>query len=164
MTAHPSTSTASPCVMVIFGAKGDLTKRKLIPALYNLYLDNLLPKQFAIVGFAVNDFNLETFRKSLAEEIPQYLAGQLDPKIWGWFLERIYYVKGDFHDTAAFEQLKKQIAEADQACKTGGNRFFYLAVAPRFFGPIVKQLGAAEAYSGERWELGSGHCGKAFRA
>src|SRR6266446_2848028 len=95
---------ASPCVMVIFGATGDLTKRKLIPALCNLAGDNLLSKQFAIIGFAGNDFTTESFRKTLAEEIPKYSSTKINP---------------------------------------GGNRFFYLAVAPRFFSPIVKQLGQA---------------------
>jgi glucose-6-phosphate 1-dehydrogenase len=133
---------ASPCVMVIFGATGDLTKRKLIPALCNLAADNLLPKQFAIIGFAGNDYTTETFRKTLSEEIPKY-AKRIDPAIWSWFAERIYYVKGDFQDLDAYKRLAQQISEVDKQHNTGGNRFFYLAVAPRFFSPIVKQLGQA---------------------
>jgi len=138
-----SNPVAAPCVMVIFGATGDLTKRKLIPALCNLAPDNLLSKQFAIIGFAGNDFNTESFRKHLQEEIPKYSSTKIDPAIWNWFAERIYYVKGDFEDAEAYKRLSQQIAQADKQHNTGGNRFFYLAVAPRFFSPIVKQLGQA---------------------
>src|SRR5260370_39697845 len=132
---------AWPCVMVILGATGDLTKRKLIPAMGNRAADNLLAKQVAIIGFAGNDFDTETFRKTLAEEIPKYSTTQIDPAIWSWFAERIYYVKGDFQDPDAYKRLAQQIADVDKQHNTGGNRFFYLAVAPRFFSPIVKQLG-----------------------
>jgi glucose-6-phosphate 1-dehydrogenase len=142
---HPeTTAAASPCVMVIFGASGDLTKRKLIPALCNLAADNVLPKQFAIVGLATNDFTTETFRQKMAEEIPKYAPLPVDPKLWAWFNERIYYVKGDFGDSDAFKRLKQQIADADKEHDCQGNKLFYLAVAPRFFSPITKMLGDAD--------------------
>ena len=131
----------APCVMVIFGASGDLTKRKLIPALCNLAGDGLLSKQFAIVGFAANDYTTETFRKMLTEEIPKYSAKPIDQKLWNWFVERIYYVKGDFQDAQAYQRLKERIDQADKQHNTLGNKFFYLAVAPRFFSPIAKLLG-----------------------
>ena len=133
----------APCVMVIFGASGDLTKRKLIPALCNLASDGLLSKQFAIVGFAANDCTTETFRKMLTDEIPKYSASPVDQKLWNWFTERIYYVKGDFNDAQVYQRLKEQIDEAEKKHNTLGNKFFYLAVAPRFFSPIAKQLGEA---------------------
>jgi glucose-6-phosphate 1-dehydrogenase len=139
---HPdSNPTAAPCVMVIFGASGDLTKRKLLPALCNLAQDNLLPKQFAIVGFATNDYTTESFRKMLGEEIPKYAPAPVDLKFWDGIAERIYYVRGDFQDMEAYKRLKEQIAQSDKLHNTLGNRFFYLAVAPRFFSPIVKKLG-----------------------
>jgi len=139
---HPdSNPSASPCVMTIFGATGDLTKRKLIPALCNLAQENLLPAQFAIVGFAVNDFNTESFRKTLAEEIPKYVTSPLDSKLLDWMIERVYYVQGDFQDAQAFARLEQQIADADRKYGTQGNRLFYLAVAPRFFSPITNMLG-----------------------
>ncbi len=132
--------TPSPCVMVIFGASGDLTKRKLLPALCNLAEDNLLSTQFGIIGFATNDFTTESFRKMLAEEIPQYAPAPINPKIWEWMSERIYYVRGDFQDADAYTRLEQQIKEADKKHSTLGNRLFYLAVAPRFFSPIAKML------------------------
>jgi len=145
--------TASPCVMVIFGASGDLTKRKLIPALANLAQDNLLPTQFAIVGVAVNDFTPETFRNMLGEETPKYSDTEIDLKVWDWFKERIYYVQGDFQDPGTYARLKSQIEEADQKHNTLGNRLFYLAVAPGFFSAIARQLGQAGLTKDEngRW-------------
>jgi glucose-6-phosphate 1-dehydrogenase len=136
-----SNPTAAPCVMVIFGASGDLTKRKLLPAICNLVQDNLLPQQFAIVGFATNDYTTESFRKMLGEEIPKYAPTPVDRKFWDGIAERIYYVRGDFQDTEAYKRLKEQIDQADKLHNTLGNRFFYLAVAPRFFSPIVNKLG-----------------------
>jgi glucose-6-phosphate 1-dehydrogenase len=133
--------TASPCVMVIFGATGDLTKRKLIPALLNLAQDKMLSDRFAIVGFAVNDFNTDSFRKTLGEEMPKFAPDPIDLKMWDSLKQRIYYVKGDFQDPEAYKRLEKQILEADKAHHCDGNKFFYLAVAPRFFAPIVDQLG-----------------------
>jgi glucose-6-phosphate 1-dehydrogenase len=138
---EPTRLLADPCVMVIFGVTGDLTKRKLIPALCNLAADGLLSKQFAVIGFAGNDITTETFRSMLVQEIPKYVDTPIDPKIWNWLIERIYYVKGDFGDPAAYKRLEQQITEADTTHNTQGNKFFYLAVAPRFFSPIVAKLG-----------------------
>ncbi len=139
---HPDPNpVAAPCVMIIFGASGDLTKRKLIPALCNLAQDGIHPKQFAILGFAANDYTTETFRKMLGEEIPKYSPAPIDPRIWDSMIERIYYVRGDFQDAEAYKRLDEQIVEADKKHNALGNRFFYLAVAPRFFSPIVKMLG-----------------------
>jgi glucose-6-phosphate 1-dehydrogenase len=139
--------------MVIFGATGDLTKRKLIPALINLAQENVLPKSFAIVGFAGNDYTTESFRKTLGEEVPQLAPEPIDLKLWEWLAERIYYVKGDFGDPEAYKRLKVQIDETDKLHGTQGNKFFYLAVAPRFFAPIVQQLGAVglTKEEGDKW-------------
>ena len=126
-------SEAAPCVMVIFGATGDLTKRKLIPALINLAQENLLSKQFAIVGFAMNDYTTESFRKVLGEEVPKFAPAAIDLKMWEWLAQRIYYIKGEFQNADAFQRLKQQIVEAEKKHNIAGNRFFYLAVASKFF-------------------------------
>src|SRR6266404_3930023 len=131
----------SSCVMVIFGASGDLTKRKLIPALIHLAQENLLSKDFAIIGFAFDSMTTESFRAQLSKEILQFTLGPVDEKLWQWFLDRIYYVQGDFADSAAYQRLKDQILAAEKAHNTRGNLFHYLAVAPKFFSPIVKKLG-----------------------
>jgi len=136
-------AAAAACVMVIFGATGDLTKRKLIPALLNLAQENVLSKQFAIIGVAGNDSTTESFRKALTSEIPQFAPDPIDLKMWDWLVERIYFVRGDFGDAATYQRLQAQINEVDKTHGCNGNRFYYLAVAPRFFAPIVQQLGAA---------------------
>jgi len=132
---------ASPCVMTIFGASGDLTKRKLIPALCNLAKSKLLSPQFAIIGFSYDSMTTEAFRAQLTKDIKEFAPEEIDDHLWNWFLERTYYVQGDFQDSAAYGRLQAQIATAEKAHSTQGNRFFYLAVSPKFFAPVVKQLG-----------------------
>jgi glucose-6-phosphate 1-dehydrogenase len=127
-----------PCIMVIFGASGDLTKRKLVPALYNLAKDGLLAQEFALVGYARAGLSSEAFRARIREEIQQFATTEVDPKLWAWFEERIYYVSGGFDDPEGFKKLKTTLEEVDQKHGTKGNVFFYLATAPDFFGPIVK--------------------------
>lgn len=134
---------ASPCVMVIFGASGDLTKRKLIPALCNLAKDQLISPQFAVIGFSYNSLTTEAFRAQLSKDVKELASEPIDAKLWDWFLERIYYVQGDFQDSAAYEKLRAQIFSVEKKHSTQGNRFFYLAVAPKFFAPVAKQLGQA---------------------
>src|SRR5437016_7595548 len=140
---QPQAHIADACVVVSFGASGDLTKRKLIPALVNLAHSKLLSEQFAIIGFAYNDLTTETFRQQLTEEIKQFASCPVEPELWDWFLKRLYYVRGDFKDPAAYQRLKDQIAAADKEHGTRGNNFYYLAVAPAFFSEVIKQLGAA---------------------
>ncbi len=142
MTQTNAGQPADPCVMVIFGASGDLTKRKLIPALCNLGTDKLLPQGFAIIGFAFNELTEEAYRAQLTEEIKEFATAPVDPALWAWFLERIYYVQGDFGDPQAYTRLRDQIAIVDKKHGAKGNRFFYMAVAPKFFAPIVEQLGS----------------------
>jgi glucose-6-phosphate 1-dehydrogenase len=139
-----------PCIMVIFGASGDLTKRKLIPALYNLAKDNLLSKEFALVGFARNELTSEQFRDMIGKEIGEYATTKVDPDLWHWFARRIYYMAGDFDDPAAYEKLRDLLAQIDKEHGTRGNYFYYLATSPSFFSPIVKQLGAAGMVSEEK--------------
>ena len=139
----PQHAAADPCVMVIFGASGDLTKRKLIPALYNLATDKLLPPQFAIVGFASAELTSEAFREQLGNDIRSFATGPVDAQAWDWFRRRIHYVRGSFQDADAYRRLAQTIAEVSQEHGVDGNHFYYLAVAPRFFGTIVQRLGAA---------------------
>jgi glucose-6-phosphate 1-dehydrogenase len=144
---------ADPCVMIIFGASGDLTKRKLIPALLNLANAKLLPEQFAIIGYASNDLTTDTFRAQLTEEIKQFASFAVTQELWSWFLNRLYYVRGDFQNPEDYKALKEQIAAVQKAHNVPGNLFHYLAVAPRFFGEVVRQLGLAELAHEEhgRW-------------
>jgi glucose-6-phosphate 1-dehydrogenase len=134
---------APPCVMVICGATGDLTRRKLIPALYNLAHAKHLPSNFAIVGFAFDKFTLEAYKEQLTKDIQEFAGEPVDRELWDWFLKRIYYIHGDFREPAVYQQLKELVLQADREHHCQGNYFYYLAVAPAFFAEIVRQLGTA---------------------
>jgi glucose-6-phosphate 1-dehydrogenase len=144
---------ADPCTMVIFGAGGDLTKRKLLPALYNLKANNLLPNEFAVIGFSNNKFTSQEFRESQSKDIHEFATSKVDDAMWDWFNERLEYVECDFADPAAYKRLAEMIDKVDKRHSTKGNCLFYLAIAPRFFSVAVKQLGDAGLVKEEngRW-------------
>jgi glucose-6-phosphate 1-dehydrogenase len=141
------------CVMVIFGASGDLTRRKLIPALHNLAKYNLLSREFAIVGVAREPMNTEHFREKLEANLKEFATGPVDPDLWEWFAHRLFYVSGDFRDASCYERLRDTLQAVDQEHATHGNYLYYLATAPTFFADIVQQLGAAglAGEEGGRW-------------
>src|SRR6266478_8222930 len=120
-TTQPVGRTADPCVMVIFGASGDLTRRKLIPALYNLAKAQLLSREFAIVGIAHGQMSTEDFRKKLSEDIRRYAGSEVDPDIWEWFTRRLYYIAAEFDDKNVYPQLKATLEKLDQEHSTHGN-------------------------------------------
>jgi glucose-6-phosphate 1-dehydrogenase len=130
-------------VFVIFGATGDLTKRLLMPALYNLLANKLLPDKFAIVGVSKEQISSADFRRQLGDEIKQFATIKVDPETWKWFDQRIAYMSGDFKDPATYQKLKTELEQADKLHGTPGNYLFYTAVSPSFFGEIVKQLAGA---------------------
>jgi len=129
-----------PCVMVIFGAAGDLTRRKLIPSLYNLAKYNLLSREFAVIGIARNPISTEEFRAKVTLDLKEFVDGPLDPIILEWFEHHVYYVTGEFADDTTYQQLKDLLPTVDKTHNTHGNVFYYLATAPEFFGLIVERL------------------------
>ncbi len=133
-----------PCVLVIFGAAGDLTKRLLVPALYNLRRSKLLPDEFSIIGVARTDKNDETFREELGEALREFGNHDVVDGDWQWLAERMSYVQGDFDDPATYKLLVEALAKADKARGGHGNYLFYLATPPQVFATIVQQLGDAD--------------------
>jgi glucose-6-phosphate 1-dehydrogenase len=131
------------CVMVIFGATGNLTQRKLIPALYNLARAKLLSNRFALVGTSVEQMEGNSFRDLMVKAIEDYATDTVDPEVLGWFSERIHYFPGDVHDKDFYPGLKACAEEIRQQHQIDDNLFFYLATAPTLFDEIVKRLGAA---------------------
>jgi glucose-6-phosphate 1-dehydrogenase len=132
--------------MVIFGAAGDLTRRLVVPALYNLVTSKLLPEQFALVGLDLAERSDEDWRRSLKDMTVEFIraAGQdvkLDENAWTWISTRMSYLQGDLNDPATYETLKSKLAEIDSTSGTAGNYLFYLAIADRFFGSVVEHLG-----------------------
>src|SRR5258708_11033508 len=94
---HNKSHISPPCILVIFGAAGDLTKRKLIPALYNLRKNNLLPDQFAVVGVARAEMNDEEFRRRLSDDLHEFATEKVDPAVLEWLAQRLFYRAGDFN-------------------------------------------------------------------
>ena len=131
---------AGPCVFVLFGAAGDLTKRKLAPSLFNLGKAKLLPENFAVLGVSVDDLSLEDFRSQVTSFLPN---GADAAESLEWFKKRLFYERGDFGNPETFTKLKERLAAVDAELHTEGNYLFYLATAPKFFAQIVQQLGAA---------------------
>ncbi|HTR25015.1 MAG TPA: glucose-6-phosphate dehydrogenase [Terriglobales bacterium] len=131
---------ADPCIMVIFGASGDLTRRKLIPALYNLASQNLLSPDFAIIGLGRSPMSDEAVRQKSTEDIKKFASGPVDEKVWDDFVKRIHFISGDFDDPNTYNNLKDTLAKVDSEHGNHGNYFFYMATAPNFFGDIVERL------------------------
>ncbi len=145
VTSRPSNGhtgrSGDPCVMTIFGATGDLTKRKLIPALYNLAKAKLLSRKFALIGAAFDDLDEETFREQLGQDLRTYALSEVDEKVWAWLEKRIHYVKGDFRDENFYWKLRDKCYSVGGKNAIDDNYFYYLATAPTFFGEIIRHLG-----------------------
>ncbi|MBX7214637.1 MAG: glucose-6-phosphate dehydrogenase [Thermoflexales bacterium] len=142
------------CVMVIFGASGDLTHRKLIPALYSLTADGALPKQFAVVGFARKPKTDESFRAELRESVSEHARVKpVDTAAWEAFASRVHYCQGDYGKPDDYARLEAMLKDIDAQHGTGGNRLFYVATPPEVYHAITEQLGLsgmARAENG-RW-------------
>src|SRR2546421_2070532 len=132
-----------PCSVVIFGATGDLTHRKLLPALYNLAADGELPPAVAVIGFARREKSDDDFRKEMEEATRKFSRQTVRDEIWKTFSQSIFYHQSDFSDEAGFKTLAERLDKIDKDRGTRGNRLFYFAVAPDQFEPILKHLKAA---------------------
>ncbi len=132
---------APACAMVIFGASGDLTKRKLIPAIHNLATNHLLPEDFAVIGVSRSEMTDDEFRNRIRDEMKEFATGELEDQVVEWLIPRLSYVAGDFHDDATFEKLREHLQTADETWKTHGCYLFYLAVPPSQFCQVVQELG-----------------------
>jgi glucose-6-phosphate 1-dehydrogenase len=146
-----------PCTMVICGATGDLTERKLAPALYNLMLGGFLPPEFTVVCFARRDWSDQQLRDHFREAVDEYSRNRpVKPAIWDSFAQGIEYHHGDLKDPAAYAELARRLDRIDRDRGTSGNRLFYLAVPPALYPEIVEQLDRAGlAASGEARPVGT---------
>lgn len=152
---------APPCAMVIFGAAGDLTKRLIIPALYNLVASQSLPDQFALVGMDLAPKSTAEWRDDLAHMARKFVtresgesgAAHFDENAWKWLTERMSYVQGDLTNPTAYHQLRSKLDEIEKDEKTKGNRLFYLAITDRLFALVIKNLDKAglSAQAGKGW-------------
>jgi glucose-6-phosphate 1-dehydrogenase len=136
--------TVEPCIMVIFGATGDLTHRKLIPALYNLELEHPLPPQFTVVGVARRPFTNDEFRQQALDSTNTFSRNRpVNPSVWETFSRGLYYHQLQFDDPEDYGRLAQLLEQLDRDRGTRGNHIFYLATPPSFYGPIADQLARA---------------------
>src|SRR6266478_5627222 len=138
----PRAKPADPCIMVIFGGAGDLTKRLLVPALCNLIEAKLLPDTFAIVGVAHTEMDIGAYRQRLSDAIRDFAPG-VAPETAQWLLKRSSYIQGGFDEPETYEKLRSSLGEITAAHGTS-NYLFYLATPPDYFVKIVRRLGKAE--------------------
>ncbi len=130
--------------LVIFGAAGDLARRKLVPALYDLFLDRYLPERFAIIGIDLQPLNDERFRQRMRESVGQFSRrGKAEDATWHAFAQRLSFVSANFSDPATFTHLGQQLNDLDEHWNTRAIRVFYLATPPMLVEPIAQQLGKA---------------------
>ncbi len=142
---------AGPCAMVLFGVTGDLSRKKIMPAIYDLANRGLLPPGFSLVGFARRDWADQDFAKIVHDSVSEHARTEFREEVWAQLAEGFRFVPGEFADDVAFETLRSTLAELDKARGTGGNHAFYLSIPPRFFGDVVAQLkkhGLAEPHEG----------------
>jgi glucose-6-phosphate 1-dehydrogenase len=148
--------TPEPATMVIMGATGDLTHRKLMPSLYNLAVNHLLPHGFSVVGFSRSDKAHEDFRADMREAVNKYSRmAPVDPKVWDSFAEGLFFEQADFSDLDSYKRLGEMLQKIDDERGTHGNRVFYLATPPTVFAQIAEMLGKAGLVtpnaSGDHW-------------
>jgi glucose-6-phosphate 1-dehydrogenase len=137
-------ATADSCTVILFGASGDLAKRKVIPAMYDLAQYNSLGACYAIIGFARTPMTDETFRDNVGEAAKTISeVGPIDPQKWSGFASNLFYTAGDYSDPDSYVRLVGRLAELEAAKKLCGNRLFYLSTPPEVYPDIVEQLGRA---------------------
>jgi glucose-6-phosphate 1-dehydrogenase len=141
-----------PCAIVIFGANGDLTKRKLVPSLYRLAYERRIPPAFAILGNSRTAMSDDVFREKMRESVKQFLENSpFDEELWNAFAQKLFYAPGDLNDPAMYEQLGKRLDQIEKTQQTGGNVLFYLSTQPSHYGAVVARLGGAGLDEGTGW-------------
>ncbi len=131
---------APPCGLVLFGVTGDLSRKKVMPAIYDLANRGLLPPGFSLTGFARRDWADQDFAQVVHDSVEEHARTPFREEVWDQLAEGFRFVSGDFSDDAAFERLRATIEELDETRGTGGNHAFYLAIPPGAFGDVVGQL------------------------
>jgi glucose-6-phosphate 1-dehydrogenase len=142
--------TPDPCIMVIFGASGDLTKRKLFPALYSLAYRHLLPEKFAVVGVARTEETDDEFRERMKEAVQQFGRDEFRDDVWESLADGIRYLTADFSDAEGLDHLVDMVNELDEQRGTKGNRVYYLAIPPSAFETVVNSMGKRRKAEGWR--------------
>ena len=156
---------AGPCSLVLFGVTGDLARKKLLPAVYDLANRGLLPPGFSLVGFARRDWEDQDFGKIVHEAIREHARTPFREEVWRSLSEGFRFVPGVFDDDAAFDLLAQTVRELDEERGTGGNHAFYLSIPPAFFATVCQQLQRSGLTSpdGDSWRLSLIHISEPTR-
>ncbi len=153
-----SSRKLNPTVIIIFGGSGDLNKRKLIPALYNLFLDKYLPENFQVIGIGRTEYTDDDYRQMLQEEVAGFSRrGLLSEESWQDFATHVSYFVMDVQKKAAFQELDDKIHALEQEWSTKAHRLFYLSVAPQLFTTIATNLASTQACHDLDQKAGSGN-------
>jgi glucose-6-phosphate 1-dehydrogenase len=144
---------SEPCAMIIFGAHGDLTKRKLIPALYALYIEGFLPREFCVVGMSRTKMTHEEFRKAMRNSMQQFASDiPLESAKWERFEQMLYYLPGHFDQKGGLDELASTLKELSEKHGTQGNTLFYLSTPPSLYNPIIDRIQESGLASGKQMQ------------
>jgi glucose-6-phosphate 1-dehydrogenase len=141
-----------PCAMVIFGASGDLSKRKLLPSLYRLFFERRISPSFAVIGTSRTQLSDEQFREMMKESVSKFLEeAPFDEDIWKSFAQSLFYISGDLNNPALYQDLAKKLDEVEKSQDTAGNVLFYLSTQPSYYAEAIQQLGTHDLAHGRGW-------------
>src|SRR5690349_17593511 len=141
-----------PCAIVIFGANGDLTKRKLLPALYRLAYERRISQSFAVIGNSRTPMQDQEFREKMKESVQKFIEDSpFDESVWRSFEQSLYYVAGDLKDPKCYEAIRAKLTEIETDHQTRGNVLYYLSTQPSYYATVVECLGAAGMHKGNGW-------------
>jgi glucose-6-phosphate 1-dehydrogenase len=141
-----------PCAVVIFGASGDLSKRKLLPALYRLFYERRIPPTFAVIGSSRTPLSDDQFRDRMKESVSNFLEeAPFDEDVWTSFAQCLFYVPGDLNNPPSYDDLRYKLGEVEKSHQTAGNVLFYLSTQPSHYAEAIQELGAHNLNYGNGW-------------
>src|SRR5579875_1856584 len=141
-----------PCAIVIFGASGDLSKRKLLPSLYRLFFERRISTEFAVIGSSRTPMSDDQFRERMKESVSKFLEdAPFDEDVWTSFAQSLFYVAGDINTGNAYDDIRNKLDELEKTHQTAGNALFYLSIQPSFYAEAILQLGAHGLSKGNGW-------------
>ncbi|HEX7363063.1 MAG TPA: glucose-6-phosphate dehydrogenase [Bryobacteraceae bacterium] len=141
-----------PCAIVIFGASGDLSKRKLLPALYRLFYERRISPSFAVIGSSRTKLSHDQFRERMRDSVNQFLEdAPFDEEVWTSFAQCLFYVPGDLNDPPSYDRIREKLAEVEKSHQTAGNVLFYLSTQPSHYAEVIHELGAHGLAQGSGW-------------